>query len=420
MPFSPIDPPDPYHNPFALDKTRAAHAKAAQTSANQGQSARTTTSATATTSGKTAVTQANPLTVRASIAQSQATSKQTNQGFSITTQQIISLIMRFRLRSMTYAQLKNLPLSQLSQPEKDFVAYLRANPNMFERIARLDNQPGISVEDVKMASTLAGDSLVLSDEDLQYLQNLPVTRPAASTNQVQPDAFLANAQGLKTQDLINTLYRLNPQGLTFDQLMALRAEELNLEERERQSLRFLQSPTISKVLDRLVTPYDNMISPEVLRVLTSLIWNPAIYGSTPIVFFQTAPLAHEADIDPVAEINPITGSGKGVNRINQRARTLSKVERPKQVVHLQAQAIMDICHRLSPEGHVTLNQLRHYVPQTEAEEKALNLLRQAHIFKALAGMDEEPDYLDDTDIQLALAEGALVLSDPFIVVVILP
>jgi len=419
MPFSPIDPPDPYHNPFALDKTRAAQAKAAQTNANQGQSARTTTSATATTSGRTAVTQANPLTVRASVAQSQVASKQTNQGFSITTQQIISLIMRFRLRSMTYAQLKNLPLSQLNQAERDFVSYLRRNPGMFERIASLDKQPGISVEDVKMASTLAGDSLVLSDEDLQYMKNLPVERPNP-LSQVQPDAFLANAQGLKTQDLINTLYRLNPQGLTFDQLMALRAEELNLEERERQSLRFLQSPTISKVLDRLVTPYDNMISPEVLRVLTSLIWNPAIYGSTPIVFFQTAPLAHEADVDPVAEINPITGRGKGVNRINQRARTLSKVERPKQVVHLQAQAIMDICHRLSPEGHVTLNQLRHYVPQTEAEEKALNLLRQAHIFKALAGLDEEPDYLDDTDIQLALAEGALVLSDPFIVLVILP
>jgi hypothetical protein len=400
MPFSSIDPLDPHLNPFILDKSKLLQAA---NSLNMTQKA-------------VPVKPANDLTARAALAAGDPASVDSKtpgkSHFAISTQQIISLISRFKIRSMTFAQLKNLPLSQLNKQEKDFVNYLRRNPQIFESIAKLDNEPGISVADIKMASQIAGDSLVLSDEDLQYLHAANLHPPHLN----QPDALLANAKGLKTQDLIDTIQELNPKGLTFDQLMAMRSEELALRERELQSLRFLQSPTVSKVLQKLVTPYDNMVSPEVLRVLTSLLWNPAIYGSTPIVFFQTAPLAHEADIDPVVSVN----GGSSVNRVTNKRNRNARVEHPKQVVHLEAHHILDICHRLNPEGQVTLAQLRQYKPQSEAEGKALNLLRQTHIFRALAGLEHEPDYLNENDIKLALAEGALVLSDPFIVLVILP
>jgi len=402
MPFSTIDSMDPHHNPFSLDKSKLMKA-----------------------ANKLGVTPSAPikpastLTVRAALEQGKIgvnlATGPTKPHFEISTQQIIALISRFKLRSMTYEQLKNLPLSQLSKDERDFVAYLRKNPGIFEKIAKLDHKPGISVEDIKMASQLAGDSLVLTDDDLQYLQTAPLQSPHV---QEEPDAFLENAKHLKTQDLIDTLQQISPQSLTFDQLMGLRAEQLALQEREMQALRFLQSPTVSKVLEKVAAPYDNRISPEVLRVLSSLLWNPAIYGTTPIVFFQTAPLAQEADIDPIVSIG---GNGnRNIGRINKRTRG-TKVEQPKQVVHLEAHHILDICHRISPrDGQITLAQLRQYIPQNDAEEKALNLLRQTHIFQALAGMEHEPDYLCDSDVKLALAEGALVLSDPFIVLVILP
>jgi hypothetical protein len=405
MPYSTIDPMDPHYNPFNLDKS-----KLAQAASRLG-----TTPATAP------IKPANTLTVRAALEQGKVGTglavRPDKPEFTISTQQIISLITRFRLRSMTYQQLKSLPLSQLNKEEKDFVAYLRRNPGIFERIAKLDHQPGISVEDVKLASRLAGDALTLTEEDFKYLQSAPLQSP--STLQEEPDEFLANAKNLRTQDLIDTLQQISPQGLTFDQLMSLRAGEQALQERELQALRFLQSPTVSKVLQRVAAPYDERITPEVLRVLSSLLWNPAIYGNTPIVFFQTAPLAQEIDVDPVVGIG---GNGnRSIGRINKRTRSGARVEQPKQVVHLEAHHILDICHRLSPkDGEVTLAQLRQYVPQNEAEERALNLLRQTHIFQALAGLEHEPDYLSDADVKLALAEGALVLSDPFIVLVILP
>ena len=404
MPLSSIDPLDPHSNPFILDKTKLIQpANSVGLSAMASPVATTNAQANEPTAlkGQISTTNAGPATVKG------------KPHFEISTQQIIALITRFKLRSMTFAQLKNLPLSQLSKPEIDFVNYLRRNPQIFESIAKLDHEPGISVEDVKMASRLAGDQLALTDEDLQYLQTVNLQPP----NLNQPDALLSNAKGLKTQDLIDTLQQINPNGLNFDQLMALRANELALQERQLQSLRFLQSPTVSKVLAKLVTPYDNMVNPEVLRVLTSLMWNPAIYGATPIVFFQTAPLTHETDIDPVVSVG---GKGSNVNRINSKRSRNARLEQPKQVVHLEAQYIIDICNRVSPHGQVSLAQLRQYKPRSEAEGKVLNLLRQTHIFRALAGMAHESDLLSEKDVHLAVEEGALVLNDPYIVLVMIP
>jgi hypothetical protein len=64
--------------------------------------------------------------------------------------------------------------------------------------------------------------------------------------------------------------------------------------------------------------------------------------------------------------------------------------------------------------------LRTYKPQTEEEARMLDLLRQAGIFKLLSGQDHDPNDLSVEDIELALVEKTLILSDPFITLVILP
>jgi hypothetical protein len=166
------------------------------------------------------------------------------------------------------------------------------------------------------------------------------------------------------------------------------------------------------VLEKVVTPYDGVLTPEALRVLTSLLWNPAIYGAAPVVFFRMAPMSHEHEVDPIVDLHSVDA----VDNYKKKIRS----PRQKPMLKLEAHHIMNICHKLSPDGRVSLKQLRKYQPHSIEEEKALNLLRQTHIFQALANLDHDPDYLSDDDIQLALAEGSIVLSDPYMVLVILP
>lgn len=83
--------------------------------------------------------------------------------------------------------------------------------------------------------------------------------------------------------------------------------------------------------------------------------------------------------------------------------------------------MLEILHNISGDvAEATLEQLRQYEPRNENEEKTLHLLRQHNVFEALASLDEHPESLSDEDIKLALAEHALVLYDPFMVLVILP
>lgn len=389
MPIPPIDPHDNAPNPFILEPSKLVRAAANVSKAEQAGASKNAVPAQPTTGGL----------------------KQTRAGshFAISTQQIISLITRFRLRSFTYEQLYNLPFSQLNPVEKDFVNYLRRNPNIFHQIAKLDHDPdSISVEDIKIAARLAGDALVLSDEDLQYLKEAPLQQPTP----LEEDNQARRSGKLQTQDLIDTIQKLNPNGLSFEELMNLDAIEAGLRGRELQSMRFLQSSTVSKVLEKVVMPYDGMLTPEALRVLTSLLWNPAIYGAAPVVFFRMAPMSHEHEVDPIVDLHSVDAVNNYKNRIRS--------PRQKPMLRLEAHHIMNICHKLSPDGRVSLKQLRKYQPHSIEEEKALNLLRQTNIFQALANLDHDPDYLSDDDIQLALAEGSIVLSDPYMVLVILP
>lgn len=385
MPIHPIDPHEIPPNPFILEQSKLLKA------------------ATALAKPETKPVQP-PVTPSGKL--------DPRHHFEISTRQIISLIVRFRLRSLTYEQLKSLPFSQLSQEEKDFVNYLRRNPKIFDRIANLDNEPGsISVEDVKIAARLAGDALVLSDDDIQYLKDAPVKNRKLPVEESQSIEARRTTQKLQTQDLINTVKKLSPNGLSYEELMALNAAESGLRGKSLKSLEFLQSPAVSKVLEKVVQPYDGILTPEALRVLTSLLWNPAIYGATPIVFYRTAPLEHVHE-EPIVPLHT-------VDRVDDYKHNIH-VDRFKPSLRLEAHHILNICHKLSDDGHVSLKQMQHYQPENRDEEKALNLLRQTKIFQALAGLDDDPDSLSDDDIKLALAEGTIMLSDPYMVLVILP
>lgn len=399
MTLTPIDPHDHDYsnNPFLLERSREkSRLLQAANKLSESQKAAETEKA----QGRTATGTLPPPAARL---------PHDSSHFTISTHKIIDLFARFRIRNMTYQQLYNMPQSQLSPQEKDFVNYLRRNPNIFEQLSSLDSHPGsLSIEDVKMASRLAGDGLVLSDQDFQYLKEAPIKRPQRTTASPLFDQQSASSPKLQTQDLLNTLQRINPQGLSFTELMAIQAAASNLRGRELESLRFLQSPTISKVLEKLTVPYDGRVTPDVLRILASLLWNPAIYGAAPIVFFRTAPLSHETDID----------APHAVEEIEEHAEAPLQDFQP--AFRLEAHHVMNICHNLSPDGHVTLEQLRHYTPQNPEEEKALNLLRQSQIFQTLATLDSDDDLLSDADIKIALTEKVIILSDPHIVLVILP
>lgn len=388
MPIHPIDHPEIPPNPFVLDPSKLLKATKAM--------------------AKPAIPTPQPVQTT-----NVSNKPDPKHHFEISTQQIISLIVRFRLRSLTFDQLINLPFSRLNQQEKDFVNYLRRNPEVFDRIANLDNKPGsISVEDVKIAAQLAGDALMLSDEDIKYLKEMPVKntrRPLIENSEALEGR--RTSEKLQTQDLIKTVNRLNPNGLSYNELMAINAAQSQLRGKSLKSLEFLQSPAVSKVLEKVVQPYDGLLTPEALRVLTSLLWNPAIYGATPIVFYRTAPLEHVHE-EPIVPLHLVDNVDDYKHNIH--------VDHFKPSLRLEAHHILNICHKLSDDGHVSLKQIQQYKPENRDEEKALNLLRQTQIFQALAGLDDDPDSLSDDDIKLALAEGTIVLSDPYMVLVMLP
>lgn len=335
---------------------------------------------------------------------------------AISTRDILTLIQRYRLRSMTFQQLEALNLSQLTPEEKSFVLFMRRNPQVFERISGMDRDgSSLSEKDVKMASQLAGDALVLSTEDLRYLRRTPLPTPPRT----RPDALSRNggpqASQLQTQDLINTLNKLTPdgmQGVPFETLMAMAAATSGLRGRDLEGLRFLQTTTVSKVLQKVVAPYNGLVSPEVLRVLTSLLWNPSIYGSAPVVFFQSGP-SHADAVEGIHQIDV-------VDPVDDYKHEQIRPTKQKPSFRLEAHHMHDILHNISDDGQATLEQLRQYQPQNLEEEKAINLLRQHNVFEALASLDHVPESLSDDDIRLALAEHAIVLSDPYMVLVILP
>lgn len=326
--------------------------------------------------------------------------------FEMSVGQINELFRKFNMVNMKYEDLMALPMSLLTWEEREFVLYLQRNQNIFQWISRLDREPGLSMQDVHMAAQLAGDALVLNDQDLKYLQSVREPEPDIKSASPQPTPI-----HYQPEQISQVLQKIDPRGVTPEQLMALSPNPPNLTAQERAVLDFLKSRPVQAMLPNVVKPFNGILTLDALRVLISLIWNPAIYGAVPVVFMHQPLFEDEEEPEPIDSLASVEREGKHPG-----------VRQPRLHVQISARLIAAICKKLSPDGHVTLEQLRRYTPVTIDEARVVNTLKQAKIFQALAAQDDEPDTLSMDDIKLAMTEEghALLLFDPYIVLVIMP
>lgn len=331
-------------------------------------------------------------------------SDESSNSFQVGVGKLIRLLQHFSTMGLTYEQLHSFSTVHLGQAEKEFIQFLQRNPEVFHRLAGLDRQPGVlSADDLKLAAGLAGDALMLSPEDLKYLQE---ARPANARKSP------GETRKFPASDLITLLSRLSPdQPIHLDALQHLSLTGLSPDEEEM--LRFLRSTPAKKLLQKLASPHDGLLLPEVIRVLTSLIWNPSIYGAMPLVFMQS-PMFDDEDTLPLEKPgppNPVSLSGKRRKRYQP----------PHLKAEVHASKLMEILHKIDPHaGTVTLDQLQAYQPADPEEARTLGLLRQGRVFQALAQVDGQPDSLSETDIRLTMTQEMVVLYDPYLMLVMLP
>ncbi|MEB3205957.1 MAG: hypothetical protein VKK59_01245 [Vampirovibrionales bacterium] len=319
----------------------------------------------------------------------------------ISTRQIISLTRRYQLQSLTYEQLYNIPDSQLNPEEKAFIRYLRFNKAAFNWFSSLDGQSAsLSPQDIQTVATLAHHPGVILPEDLKRLSDLARTKKLEQLPQDTKAFHL-----LKTSDLIGALHHIHPEPLTVDHVLALNPEQTGLAGKALASLYFLQWSPVARLLPQVTQPYAGRLTPDALRVLMAIIFNPLIYNYMPRVRFPSSSLT-------TASVYSVTGA-EGLHPIQPDREPLrpDTGDRLDLALRLEAHEVLVVCHQLNPDGHVSLQQLRDYHPDSPEHAKVANLLRQTMIFQALAGLDHDNDTLSDDDIAKALSQGAIILPD---------
>ncbi len=329
--------------------------------------------------------------------------------FSLTTNQIEDLLSRYSVTELTFKELQNFPLDRLEPNEKAFITFLQNNHYLFQVLSGLDQHPEtLSAEDLKIAAQLAGDVHTLSSEDMKYLKDKPLP------DTKHPGIKMIMPTELHVPEVVTALKKLSPEPMSFEIFRHLDLEKTDLLQSERALLNFMQSHASQKVLYNLSHPYQGLLTDDVIRIFISLMGNPTILGAAPIVFMKS-PSWNEEDYEDVPSddsllAEPVENNGRGPNYFKLRQR-----------IELHASQMKALLHKINPfSDSVTLAQLRKYTPQNEQETELLNLLRQSHVFQALAAKDHDPHDLSLEDIQLAFNEHVMVLTDPYITLVILP
>lgn len=324
--------------------------------------------------------------------------------FNISSNQIIRLIRRYQLQSLTFDQIINIPRSQLAPEERVFIDFLRRNKQAFAWISRLDGQAGLSEKDIRLAARIAGDDKRLSLENFKYLASARKAGPTIAQHPIAENAF----SRLTTQDLIETAQKgkfINQPWQTVLDKNLLNAQALNAQ--QQLAIKFFQSPSIAHLLPQITQPFAGKLTPDALRVLTSLIFNPLVYGYAPIAYYASSPLTY-------ATVHAIQ-KAESADRVDPNKEHTEMALDPDDAFNedftLHAKQILIICHQLSPQGRVTLQQLRQYHPQSAEHQQIVNLLRQSPIFEALAGLDHDSATLSDDDILKALHQGSVVIDD---------
>jgi len=378
------------------------------------------------------------------------------EAMAINTQDMDLILQQNQVSHLTFEQLQAMPLTGLSPKAKAFVVYLQQNPDVFNRLSALDQEPGtLSVADIRIAAQLAGDSLVVNEEDLAYLNdnNTPVSSPQPADaspavpppgQDTEPPAVTPFAQAMPLTvhtaasgqaiiqpgnippmtptEVMGMMERLDAQRVNWNQLTPTELENLELSDPQRRMLRMLNTDAARSMLNRIQGD-QRTLTVDMLRILFSLIWNPTVMTQSPVLFFRQE--LYHPDTDETEEEKtgylplPPIGSVRKIGQEN--GRRVMPGYRGRKRVEWHAGELKALLHAINPgTDHVTLSQLRAYQPKNNAEARIIEQLCHVDVFQELAIQDRDARHISPEDIRIAVAEKTLILTDPYLTLVILP
>ncbi|MBY0449760.1 MAG: hypothetical protein K2X01_03955 [Cyanobacteria bacterium] len=324
---------------------------------------------------------------------------------------ILDLINRINRTGVTYESLQAYPISYLNNAEREILFFLLRNERFFNTIAGLTGTEGVlTPEDIKVAKTLVGNTLHFTPDELLTLSThtqVDANKPVNELNQA-PRTF-------SPEQVLQVLKKVSPdQLLTLPQLEGLSALH-SLSAEEQAVIRFLQSRPVDRILSQLVQHENGRVTPEVIRILTSLAFNPLVYGQAPLLLYKDA---NKDEMEDTTKVNPIKGDDNPFFR-NARHFDWNQPD-AVQRLELSAHELIAVLKDINPTGPVSLELLRHHHPKNELEARVLQALSQHSIFQALAGLDGEDATLSIKDIKLAMLDHTLVLMDEHLTLVLVP
>ncbi|MEB3288236.1 MAG: hypothetical protein VKJ04_12150 [Vampirovibrionales bacterium] len=358
-----------------------------------------------------------------------------------------TLRMIFPTSTLNWEALENMSVAYLPYEQRSIINYLRRNPFIFAQLQRLSTQSGPTIDEWL-------SKINLQDLETRELDDQARVRRAASTDRLL-QAFDAQQGERQLRELMQTLRRLlpeyapqvlqtqvraNPANLQPPQYipvnsLALLAQNpglvntLPLGQTQRQQLQALLTPSILHLIQAQARTQQMMMSPDLIRILASLMFNPALHtpgGRTPLAAFEKSEQEEvqgnaRPDEDLEQQIAPVE-SAEVIE--TQLAQEMHEPHDPTafvfQRIELSAERIRELCRHLKANGGITLEELQNYQPLNEEEEKLLRYLRQFNIFHAIADLNGRDETLDPSDIRRALQDGTLFLDEEHIELVFKP
>lgn len=327
---------------------------------------------------------------------------------------------------LSYENLNRMSVAWLPYQERAVVYYLRRNPSIFHLVQELSSQ---YPDRPNWFNTMTLDNLkgdVSINRQAQSPHNTAVERPAFESKQPQRDI---ESLFQKLQEQIPRGAPPTAQSKLFAGVQALPVGALgwlsenpnltgtfDLNESERERLDVLLQPSVLRVMNGLARNQQMLLTPDVIRILVSLLFNPMIHGTVglPLSIFEARPEPDLEDEEAVTEID--TEMMSELNLQEPHDTTLGVYQR----IELSAQQIRELCRHLKASGGITLEEFQEYKPLTDIESKLLRLLRQHRIFHAIADLDGKDMTLDPSDIRQALESHSVLLNEDHIELVFNP
>lgn len=339
---------------------------------------------------------------------------------------------------MPYSQLSfenmyNMSWAWLPYEERHIISFLIRNPDVFQRVVALSSQhpeqpawfattPLVALREFgKMGNIQTHDGKLVTHIDVElgafteFQERKEIESLLRKLQEQWPLSAPVNTQPIMGESEpfvfpFAALAWLGKNPLVIDQL--------GLTPIEQKQLHALLQPTVLRFIEGLVQGYQLLLSPDFIRVLVSLLFNPQLHrpgGILPLsVFEHGIELEKEPEvlsIDPVDETeNDFLSEG-----VLHKPRKLWK---PLQKIRLSVHEIRDLCRHLKGHGGVLLSELQAYCPCDSHEASVLQCLRQNNIFHALADLNGINETLEPSDLASAVEKGTITLIEENIQLVI--